>query len=84
MFHRYNMPPNNLYRPYQTISLIEPYVVETLKSIIGRRVIVDTIRGVIQGYLVDVKPDHIVIKDRKDDEPTFVRMQQIVFIMPIR
>ncbi|MTI67362.1 MAG: DUF2642 domain-containing protein [Firmicutes bacterium] len=78
-----NMPNNNYY-PIQNILLVEPYVLQTLKSIIGKRVIIDTIRGTVQGTLVDVKPDHVVIKEFEDDQPTFVRIQQIVFVMPIR
>lgn len=69
--------------PIQNVSLVEPYVVQTLQSIIGKRIIVDTVRGTIQGNLIDVKPDHIVLRDNKEDQPTFIRIQQIVFIMPI-
>lgn len=69
--------------PMQELSLVDPYVVQTLQTVIGTRIIVDTVRGVLQGTLVDVKPDHIVLKDRDADQPTFVRIQQIVFIMPI-
>ncbi len=80
----YGMNPNNSFMPMQKVSLVEPYVFETLRSIIGKRVIVDTVRGTVQGNLIDVKPDHVVIKELKDDDPTFVRLQQIVFIMPIK
>ena len=69
--------------PMQTFALVEPYVVQTLQTVIGKRLIVDTVRGTIQGTLVDVKPDHIVLKEREDDKPTFIRIQQIVFVMPI-
>jgi len=84
LYHGYRMTPTNYSYPIQRISLIEPYVVKTLKSIIGKRVIVDTIRGTVQGTLVDVKPDHVVVKEFTDDQPTFVRIQQIVFVMPIK
>lgn len=69
--------------PIQNVSLIEPYIVQTLQNIIGKRIIVDTVRGTIQGNLIDVKPDHIVLKDNKEHQPTYIRIQQIVFIMPI-
>lgn len=66
-----------------TFSVIDPYVVKTLRTVIGKRIIVDTVRGTVQGKLIDVKPDHIVLKELDDDQPTFVRIQQIVFVMPI-
>ena len=69
--------------PMDTVTLVDPYVVQTLQTVIGERILVDTLRGAIQGTLVDVKPDHIVLKEREDDQPVFVRIQQIVFIMPI-
>lgn len=69
--------------PMDTVTLVDPYVVQTLQTVIGNRILVDTLRGAIQGTLVDVKPDHIVLKEREDDQPVFVRIQQIVFIMPI-
>lgn len=81
MYFRNNMVPNMLAVP--TFSFIDPYVVQTLQSIIGTRIIVDTVRGTVQGTLVDVKPDHIVLKEFENDQPVFVRIQQIVFIMPI-
>ena len=84
MFYGYGMKPNNSFSPIQMMSLVDPYVVESLKGIIGTRVIVDTVRGVVQGKLIDVKPDHIVIKEFEQDEPAFVRIQQIVFVMPIK
>ncbi|QUH31803.1 DUF2642 domain-containing protein [Vallitalea guaymasensis] len=69
--------------PMDTVTLVDPYVVQTLQTVIGNRILVDTLRGAIQGTLVDVKPDHIVLKEREDDQPVFVRIQQIVFVMPI-
>ncbi|WP_202976454.1 DUF2642 domain-containing protein [Anaerophilus nitritogenes] len=81
MYFSHMINPNTF--PIQTCSLVDPYVVQTLQTIIGKRIIVDTVRGVVQGVLIDVKPDHVVLKELDDDEPTFVRIQQIVFIMPI-
>ena len=81
MYFSHMMNPNIF--PIQTLSLVDPYVVQALQKVIGKRIIVDTVRGVVQGKLIDVKPDHIVLKELDDDEPTFVRIQQIVFIMPI-
>ncbi|ERJ12678.1 DUF2642 domain-containing protein [Haloplasma contractile] len=67
----------------QTVSVVEPYVYQALQSLMRQRLIVDTVRGSIEGFLVDVKPDHIVVQDRKNDQPQFIRTAQIVFIMPI-
>jgi ferredoxin-fold anticodon binding domain-containing protein len=64
------------------ITLIDPYVVETLRKIIGRSVVIETVRGNLQGRLTDVKPDHIVVKAYGNDTVFYVRLQQIVYVMP--
>ncbi|EOC99476.1 YuzF family protein [Caldisalinibacter kiritimatiensis] len=75
-----NMPPMNM--PMQ-VSCIDPFVVDTLMSIIGKKIIVETVRGSIQGKLADVKPDHIVLKEVcGGDSVFFIRIQEIVHIMP--
>lgn len=63
-------------------TVIDPYVVETLKTIIGSSVVIETVRGNLQGILVDVKPDHIVVRPQGNGTTFFVRIQQIVYIMP--
>ena len=78
-----HMPNPNFPTSIQRVSLIDPYVVQTLQSVIGKKIIVDTVRGTIEGNLVDVKPDHIVLQDNKKDLPKFVRIAQIVYIMPL-
>lgn len=64
-------------------TLIEPYVIETLRMVIGRSVVIETVRGNLQGVLTDVKPDHIVIRSYNDDTFFYVRLQQIVHVMPV-
>lgn len=64
----------------QFMSFIDPYVYQTLQTIIGKEVIIETVRGNVQGIIRDVKPDHIVLKS--NDTLFFVRIQQIVWIMP--
>ncbi|MTI79708.1 MAG: DUF2642 domain-containing protein [Firmicutes bacterium] len=64
------------------ISLIDPYVVETLKMIIGRSVVIETVRGNLQGILADVKPDHVVVNAYDNETVFYVRLQQIVYVMP--
>lgn len=63
-------------------TLVDPYVVETLGTIIGESVVVETIRGSIQGILEGVKPDHIILKTYDGDTTFYIRIQQIVSVMP--
>lgn len=65
-----------------TVANIDPYVVETLKTIIGNRVVVETVRGSLHGELIDVKPDHIVVGEPYGDTRFFIRIQEIVYVMP--
>lgn len=64
----------------QFMAFIDPYVYQTLQTIKGREVVIETVRGNMQGIIQDVKPDHIVLKSR--DTLFFVRIQQIIWIMP--
>jgi hypothetical protein len=75
------MPMKN--RPLANYTtLVDPYVVEALRMVIGRSVVIETVRGNLQGILTDVKPDHIVVKAYENDTIFYVRIQQIVYIMP--
>jgi Protein of unknown function (DUF2642) len=65
--------------PMQVV-VVEPYVYASLKSLIGKRVVIDTSRGSVNGTLVDAKPDHAVV--REHDSTFFVRICEIVWIMP--
>ncbi len=64
----------------QFMSLIDPYVYQTLQTIRGREVVIETVRGNMHGTIQDVKPDHIVLKS--GDTLFFVRIQQTIWIMP--
>ncbi|RXJ04650.1 DUF2642 domain-containing protein [Anaerobacillus alkaliphilus] len=64
---------------YQT--MIDPFVIETLQTVIGKHLVVETTRDSVRGVLKDVKPDHITLM--AGDTPFFIRIQQIVTIMPI-
>jgi len=68
--------------PIQYTTLTDPYVVETLMKIIGKSVVIETVRGNLQGILADVKPDHVVVKSYDKDTLFYVRIQQIVHVMP--
>jgi hypothetical protein len=65
---------------HQMVMLYDPYVVEALKSVMGKELVVETSRGSIRGELTDVKPDHIVLST--NDTSFFIRIQEIIWIMP--
>lgn len=66
----------------QPVFMMDPYVVQTLQSVIGRRLVIETTRDSVFGKLVDVKPDHIVINVDGHGRTFFIRIAQIVSIMP--
>ncbi|PEV83910.1 hypothetical protein CN442_30780, partial [Bacillus thuringiensis] len=39
------------------VSTPNPYVYQTLQSVIGKHVVIETVRGNVRGKLKDVKPD---------------------------
>ena len=84
MYQPYDNPmvqkDNRMMINYTTV--IDPFVVEALTTVIGHSVVIETVRGNLQGILVEVKPDHIVVKPRGNGTTFFVRIQQIVYIMP--
>ncbi|MBF0707048.1 YuzF family protein [Alkalihalobacillus hwajinpoensis] len=62
------------------MSSVDPYVYQTLISIEGRLITVQTTNGSLQGMLESVMPDHIVLQ--VNETPFFVRIQQIVWVFP--
>lgn len=78
----YQLPMMKNVQQIQYTTMVEPYVVEALQRVIGRSVVIETVRGNLQGILTDVKPDHIVVKAYDNDTIFYVRIQQIVHIMP--
>lgn len=64
----------------QLFSLVDPYVYQTLQTVIGKMVTVETTRGSLRGKLCDVQPDHIVLQI--NSSMFFVRIQQIVWVFP--
>lgn len=81
-YHLYQRPMMGKTMPIQYTTLTDPYVVETLMKIIGRSVVIETVRGNLQGILADVKPDHVVVRSYDKDTLFYVRIQQIVHVMP--
>ncbi|MFD2670907.1 YuzF family protein [Marinicrinis sediminis] len=79
----YNQPATSTYQPpVQPISLVDPYVYQTLLTVKGKSIVVDTVRGSIRGTLAEVQPDHIVLQEPKGTSTFFVRIAQIVWVMP--
>lgn len=68
------MTNNNL------LSFYDPYVYQTLTTIVGQTVTVQTIRGSVRGSLKNVLPDHIVVESA--GTPFFIRTQQIIWVFP--
>ncbi|PPA69769.1 YuzF family protein [Jeotgalibacillus proteolyticus] len=64
----------------QLTSMYDPYVYQTLSGVVGNNIVVQTIRGSLQGTLTSVLPDHIVIEINKT--PFFIRTQQIIWVSP--
>lgn len=62
------------------VSLIDPYVYQTLSTIVGREVTVQTVRGTVRGNLKTVMPDHVVVETA--GTPFFIRIQQIIWVFP--
>ncbi|TDL32008.1 DUF2642 domain-containing protein [Jeotgalibacillus sp. S-D1] len=76
--------PNSNYSQsgsFQYRTFIDPFVVSRLQSVLGANMIVETTRDSIRGELMEVQPDHIALK--AGDSTIFVRIQQIVSVMPI-
>ncbi len=59
----------------------DPYVYETLQSIVGKTVVIETEIGSVHGEIKDVKPDHVVLESHA--KLFFVRIKEIIWIMPI-
>jgi hypothetical protein len=68
------MTNNNL------LSFYDPYVYQTLSTILGKTVTVQTVRGSVRGTLKNVMPDHIVVESV--GTPFFIRTQQIIWVFP--
>ncbi|MDQ0254873.1 hypothetical protein J2S74_002255 [Evansella vedderi] len=62
------------------VSLYDPFLVQTLQSILGKSIVVETSKGSIRGKLADVKPDHICLQSK--EASFFIRIQEIVWVMP--
>lgn len=66
----------------EPLYLMDPYVVQTLQSVVGSMVVVNTGDGTVRGRLTKVQPDHIVVKQPEGQSTFYVRIQKIVWVMP--
>ena len=64
----------------ELVSLVDPYVYQTLSGIVGSTVVVQTIKDTVRGKLMKVLPDHVVVA--VDGSSFFVRIQQIIWVLP--
>jgi len=67
--------------PIKTVSVVDPYVVEALIRLAGRYVCFETTRGRIEGTILDVKPDHVLLQLHAHQ--ACVRIAEIVWTMPL-
>lgn len=60
----------------------DPYFEDALKMHLGDSILIETVRGNLQGILADVEPGYIVLESYDNDTLFYVRVQQIVHVMP--
>ncbi|MGZ0049340.1 YuzF family protein [Brevibacillus gelatini] len=61
-------------------TVIDPFLYQTLLSVVQRDVVIQTTQGNLRGNVVHVMPDHVAL--RVGGSMFFVRTQQIVWVMP--
>jgi len=81
LYHR-NGNPSHYIPQVQSVSSIDPYVYEALCRLIGRCVHLETTRGAIEGTILDVKPDHVLLA-LTHNRQACVRIAEIVWTMPL-
>lgn len=82
VYHPHGNPNQQFPTQVQTVSSIDPYVVEALRRLTGRCVCFETTRGAIEGTIVDVKPDHVLLQ-LSHNRQACVRIAEIVWTMPL-
>lgn len=65
----------------QIVSLADPYVYQTIHKLIGSRLIIQTVRRIFRGRLIDATPDHIAIEENCD-HVSYIRNRHMVSVMP--
>lgn len=80
MAHMANMPNKHHMAQAHIVHRVDHCVVECLMSLMGKIVILETTRGRLDGCVVDVKQDLVVLEERH--KKFIVRISEIVWIMP--
>ncbi|MCX4185282.1 DUF2642 domain-containing protein [Bacillus amyloliquefaciens] len=65
----------------QIVTLVDPYVYQTIHKLIGSRFIIQTVRRIVRGRLIDATPDHIAIEETHD-RVFYIRNRHVVSVMP--
>ena len=60
------------------VSAFDPYFYQTLQSFLSKNIVILTTRNPLQGLLISVMPDHVVIE--VSGTPFYVRVQEIVWV----
>ncbi|MBE1554522.1 YuzF family protein [Sporosarcina limicola] len=60
------------------VSAFDPYFYQTLLSFRSKNIVINTTKNPIQGSLITVMPDHVVIE--VSGTPFYVRVQEIVWV----
>ncbi|MER2457065.1 YuzF family protein [Bacillus subtilis] len=65
----------------QLVFLVDPYVYQIIKKLIGSRFVIQTVRDTVRGRLIDVKPDHITIEGARNSV-CLIRIQHMISVIP--
>ncbi len=76
----YQNPHHHADNSVQMYTYVDPYVFQTLQTIIGNTVVVQTTNGSVRGVLKDALPDHVVLD--VSGSSFFIRIQNIVWVLP--
>jgi len=60
------------------VSVFDPYFYQTLLSFRLKNIVIQTTKNPIQGSLLTVMPDHVVIE--VSNTPFYVRIQEIIWV----
>ncbi len=76
----YQNPQHYPSNSVQMFTYVDPYVYQTLQTVLGKTIVVQTTEGSIRGILRDAMPDHIVVD--VSGSSFFIRIQNIVWVLP--
>ncbi|MEC2075020.1 YuzF family protein [Metabacillus fastidiosus] len=63
-----------------TWKISDPYVFQSLQTVVGKPIVVQTVRGSVRGSLKKVVPDHIVVESAGNS--FYIRTDQIIWVVP--